>query len=128
MGFPRQEHWSGLTFPPPGALSDPGIELTSPALTSRFFTTELPRKPFVSPMMTSIAIVKQSRCHVKQSPWSITSIYLPFSAPSNPDTLVFPHSYSTTSQFSAHLITASLCQLQTAVPLLFSEMDLQVRV
>ena len=26
MGFPRQEYWSGLSFPSPGNLSDPGIE------------------------------------------------------------------------------------------------------
>ena len=26
MGFPRQEYWSGLPFPSPGDLSDPGIE------------------------------------------------------------------------------------------------------
>ena len=26
-GFPRQEYWSGLPFPPPGDLPDPGIEL-----------------------------------------------------------------------------------------------------
>ena len=32
MGFPRQEYWSGLSFPSPGDLPDPGIELTSPAL------------------------------------------------------------------------------------------------
>ena len=30
MGFPRQESWSGLLFPPPGALSDSGIEIMSP--------------------------------------------------------------------------------------------------
>ena len=30
--FPRQEYWSGLPFPPPGDLPDPGIEPTSPAL------------------------------------------------------------------------------------------------
>ena len=29
MGFPRQEYWSGLPFPPPGDLPDPGIEPTS---------------------------------------------------------------------------------------------------
>ena len=28
MGFPRQEYWSGLPFPPPGDLPDPGIEGT----------------------------------------------------------------------------------------------------
>ena len=32
MGFSRQEYWSGLTFPSPGDLPDPGIETVSPAL------------------------------------------------------------------------------------------------
>jgi len=32
MGFPRQEYWSGLPFPSPGDLSNPGIESKSPAL------------------------------------------------------------------------------------------------
>ena len=32
MGFPRQEYWSGLPLPPPGDLSNPGIEPKSPAL------------------------------------------------------------------------------------------------
>jgi len=31
-GFSRQEHWSGLPFPSPGDLPDPGIKLGSPAL------------------------------------------------------------------------------------------------
>ena len=31
MGFHRQEYWSGLPFSSPGDLSDPGIELRSPA-------------------------------------------------------------------------------------------------
>ena len=35
MGFPRQEHWSGLPCPPPGDLHQ-GIKLTSPALAVRF--------------------------------------------------------------------------------------------
>ena len=30
MGFSGQEHWSGLPFPPPGDLPDPGIEPPSP--------------------------------------------------------------------------------------------------
>ena len=45
MGFPRHEYWSGLPFPPPGDLPHPGIKPTSPALTSRVFTTESPGKP-----------------------------------------------------------------------------------
>ena len=32
MGFPKQEHWSGLLFPSPGDLFDPGIETESLAL------------------------------------------------------------------------------------------------
>ena len=32
MGFPRQEHCSGLPFPPPGDPPDPGIKPRSPAL------------------------------------------------------------------------------------------------
>ena len=40
MGFSRQEYWSGLPFSSPGDLSDPGIELASPALAGLFFTTE----------------------------------------------------------------------------------------
>ena len=32
MEFSRQEHWSGLPFPSPGDLPDPGIEPRSPAL------------------------------------------------------------------------------------------------
>ena len=42
MGFPRQEYWSGLPFPPPQDLLDPGIKpasLMSPELAGRFFTT-----------------------------------------------------------------------------------------
>ena len=42
MGFSRQQYWSGLPFPSPEDLPDPGIKpasLKSPALASRFFTT-----------------------------------------------------------------------------------------
>ena len=39
MGFFRQEHWSGLPFPSPGDLPDPGIKRGSPALAGGFFTT-----------------------------------------------------------------------------------------
>ena len=45
MGFPKQEYWSGLPFPLPGGLPDPGIEPVSLALADGFFTTEPPRKP-----------------------------------------------------------------------------------
>ena len=45
MGFPRQEYWSGLPFPSQRDLTEPGIELRSPALAGRFFTSEPPGKP-----------------------------------------------------------------------------------
>ena len=48
--FSRQEYWSGLPFPPPGDLSNPGIEPVAPAapaLAGGFFTTESPGKPFL---------------------------------------------------------------------------------
>jgi len=44
-GFPRQEYWSGLPFPSPGDLPDPGAKPVSPALAGGFFTTEPPVKP-----------------------------------------------------------------------------------
>ena len=48
MGFPRQEYWSGLPFPSPGDLPDPGIKPVSPVGAGRFFTTEPPGKPMRS--------------------------------------------------------------------------------
>ena len=50
MNFSRQKYWSGLPFPPPASLPDPGIEprsLVSPALEGGFFTTEPAGKPEV---------------------------------------------------------------------------------
>ena len=42
MGFYRQEYWSGLPFPSPGNLPDPGTESASPSLAGGFSTTEPP--------------------------------------------------------------------------------------
>ena len=46
MVFSRQEYWSGLLFPFPGELPDPGTNPASPTLAHRFFTTEPPGKPY----------------------------------------------------------------------------------
>ena len=51
VGFSRQEHWSGLPFPSPGDLPNPGIEhtsLASPALAGGFFTTSATRTRSIS--------------------------------------------------------------------------------
>ena len=45
MGFSRQEHWSGLPFPSPGDLPNPGIEPSSPALQADTLTSEPPGNP-----------------------------------------------------------------------------------
>ena len=44
MGFSRQEYWSGLPFPSPGDLPDPGIEPGSPALQADALLSEPPGK------------------------------------------------------------------------------------
>ena len=41
----RQEYWTGVPFPPPGDLPDPGIKPMSLALAGRFFNTKPPGKP-----------------------------------------------------------------------------------
>ena len=45
MGFSRQECWSGLPFPSPGDLPDPGIKPGSPALQADVLPSEPPGKP-----------------------------------------------------------------------------------
>ena len=45
MGFSKQEYWSGLPFPPPGDLPNPGIEPRSPAWEVDALPLEPPGKP-----------------------------------------------------------------------------------
>ena len=40
MGFSKQEYWTGLPFPTPGDLPNPGIKPVSPALQANFLSTE----------------------------------------------------------------------------------------
>ena len=44
MGFSRQEYWSGLPFPAPGDLPNPGTEARSPALQVDSLLSEPPEK------------------------------------------------------------------------------------
>ena len=48
MEFSQQEYWSGLPWPPPGDLPDPGIEPRSSTLQADFFTIWATRKPLFS--------------------------------------------------------------------------------
>ena len=45
MKFSRQKHWSGLPFPPPESVPNPGTEPRSPTLQADFLLTEPPGKP-----------------------------------------------------------------------------------
>ena len=45
MGFSRQEYWSGLPFPSPGDLPNPGIKPESPTFQADALTSEPPGKP-----------------------------------------------------------------------------------
>ena len=47
MGFSRQEYWSGLPFPSPGDLPNPGIEPRSPAFQADALTSEPPGRPLI---------------------------------------------------------------------------------
>ena len=54
LGFSRQEHWSGLPFPSPADLPDPGIKPTcpmSPALAGKFFTSSSTNTFFFSSIL-----------------------------------------------------------------------------
>ena len=62
VGFSRQEYWSGLPFPPPGNLPNPGIKPTSLALAGGCFTTELPGKPEIDfPDVINIRVLTGKR-------------------------------------------------------------------
>ena len=57
MGLYRQEYWSGLPFPPPGDLPNPGMETASPAppaLAGGFFTAEPPEKPSLKTSLSAL--------------------------------------------------------------------------
>jgi len=77
MGFSRQDYWSGLPFPTPGDLSNPGMEtssLASPTLASGFFTTSATWEALKSKIVGSQSVFPLNQ-HQQQS-W-----------PSSPDLL-----------------------------------------
>ena len=79
MGFPRQEFWSGLPFPPPGHDSHPGIEpasLISTALPGRFLTTSATReartkKVVLVCMLSRVQLFTTPRTIACQAPMSM---------------------------------------------------------
>ena len=89
--FPRQEYWSGLIFPLPGNLSDPGTEgisPESPALAGRFFfffSHWATRKSTLRWLMQWIKLGKTGemvylgeKWWIPKSNWNITGTWLIF--------------------------------------------------
>ena len=71
MGFSRREYWSGLPFPFPGDLPNPGIEptpLMSPALGVGSFPLSPPGKPRKMVQFSSIQLL--SRVRLSVIPWT----------------------------------------------------------
>ena len=56
LGFSKQEYQSGLPFPTPGDLPNPGIEPQCPALAGGFFTTSPPGKLLWNMNSTELSI------------------------------------------------------------------------
>ena len=74
MGFSRQEYQSGLPFPPPGNLPNPGIKPASPVaplLAGGFFTTE----PTGKPLRAFMNIFKMTSTLQANTLWVWTEIW-----------------------------------------------------
>ena len=67
MGFSRQDYWSGLPFPSPGDLPNPGIEHRSPALQADALSSEPPGKPKAYTLMWTclLAILQEINGTIK---------------------------------------------------------------
>ena len=59
MGFSRQEYWSGLPFPSPRDLPDPGIEPRSPTFQADALTSVPPGKPLNTRKKMERILIKQ---------------------------------------------------------------------
>ena len=62
MGFSRQEYWSGLPFPSPEDLPDPGIKPRYPALQADTLTSEPPGKPMMKKDFFLILVIEGLIC------------------------------------------------------------------
>ena len=79
MGFSTQEYWSGLPFPSPGDLPNPGIKPPTPAFTNGFFTTEPPGKPWIMVIINNYHLNYSNKVKVKSlshvqlfvTPWTV---------------------------------------------------------
>ena len=77
MRFSRQENWSGLPFPSPGDLPDPGIEPRSPALSADALPSEPPGESLWRTEVTQSACSYPPRYEHR---WTERSLHLPLPA------------------------------------------------
>ena len=75
MGFSRQEYWSGLPFPSPGDLPNPGIEPRSPTLQADSVPSEPPGNSRFSQIHVSINIDSNIE-PIRKPPSNTLSIYI----------------------------------------------------
>ena len=75
MGFSRQEYWSGLPFPSPGDLPNPGIKPRSPALQADALPSEPPGKPLSTDIQKEMILCgfwgEASRLRLFVTPWTV---------------------------------------------------------
>ena len=90
MGFSRQEYWSGLPFPSPGGLPDPGIEPWSPTPQADSLPSEPPGRPRTAsdPFKTQVRshfclckAPKHPQLLAGHQIWALTIFSLPLSKP-----------------------------------------------
>ena len=68
MGFSRQGYWTGLPFPSPGDLPDPGIKPGSPVLQADCLPSEPPRSPFSSVAQSCLTVCNPMDCSMPGLP------------------------------------------------------------
>ena len=73
MGVPRQEYWSGLPFPPPGDLPDPGIETVALATSPALEVDSLPSEPPGKSGITLILYQNQTKKSLELILWISTN-------------------------------------------------------
>ena len=79
MGFSRQEHWSGLPFPSPGDLPNPGIETWSPGPQANSLPSEPPGKSLLpSSVQLSCSVMSDS---LRPHRWQPTRLCRPWDFP-----------------------------------------------
>ena len=117
MGFSRKEYWSGLPFPSPRDLPDPGIEPGSPALQADALPSEPPGKPEVIKIANQTGWNHQKHFFIpiieNAQSRAFSEIQLPFSAVWSP----LPFTWAgfilrLTSLFIATKITISVSNLE----------------